>query len=99
VYLGVHVSISGKIYDAVERARKLGCSAMQIFSRNPRQWRGLVLDEADAREFRRRRRAADRRGSASRSASPGMACGPRPVTTRASRPSRSWQRLGASWWR
>jgi deoxyribonuclease-4 len=55
--LGVHVSISGKIYDAVERARRLGCSAMQIFSRNPRQWRSRDLDEADVREFRRRRAA------------------------------------------
>jgi len=58
VHLGVHVSISGKIYDAVERAGKLDCSAMQIFSRNPRQWRSLVLDAADAEEFRRARAAS-----------------------------------------
>ncbi len=58
MYLGVHVSISGKIYESVDRARKLGCSAMQIFSRNPRQWRSLSLGEADAREFRRRREAS-----------------------------------------
>ena len=36
--LGVHVSISGGIEKAVSRARELGCSAMQIFSRNPRGW-------------------------------------------------------------
>jgi len=58
VNLGVHVSISGKIYESVDRAAKLGCSAMQIFSRNPRQWRSLSINEADAREFRRRRQAA-----------------------------------------
>ena len=58
MYLGVHVSISGKIYESIDRAKKLGCTAMQIFSRNPRQWRGLTLDEADALEFRRRRQAS-----------------------------------------
>ncbi len=58
MYLGVHVSTSGKIYESVDRARRLGCSAMQIFSRNPRQWRALALDEADVREFRRRRQAS-----------------------------------------
>ena len=52
--LGVHVSISGKIYESIDRAQALGCTAMQIFSRNPRQWRQLQLDEADVREFRRR---------------------------------------------
>lgn len=58
MYLGVHVSISGKIGDAVDRAQKLGCTAMQIFSRNPRQWRELALSEEDAADFRRRRQAS-----------------------------------------
>jgi len=56
MFLGVHVSISGKIYESVDRAAGLGCSAMQIFSRNPRQWRQLEIGEEDAREFRRRRK-------------------------------------------
>ncbi|MFA5314775.1 MAG: deoxyribonuclease IV [Candidatus Omnitrophota bacterium] len=56
MFLGVHVSISGKIYESVDRAASLGCSAMQIFSRNPRQWRQLELGEDDAREFRKRRK-------------------------------------------
>jgi len=54
MYLGVHVSISGNIADSVARAEKLGCTAMQIFSRNPRSWRGAGLPEEDAAEFRRR---------------------------------------------
>jgi len=58
MYLGVHVSISGKIYESVERAQALGCTAMQIFSRNPRQWRQLPLNEKDAEEFRRKRAAS-----------------------------------------
>ncbi len=52
--LGVHVSISGKIYEAVDRAERLGCTAMQIFSRNPRQWRQATVSEEDALEFRHR---------------------------------------------
>ena len=56
MFLGVHVSISGKIYESVDRAAALGCTAMQIFSRNPRQWRQRALDAEDAREFIKRRR-------------------------------------------
>jgi deoxyribonuclease-4 len=56
MYLGVHVSISGKIADSIDRAASLGCTAMQIFSRNPRQWRSLNLTSEDAAEFRRRRK-------------------------------------------
>ncbi len=53
--LGVHVSAAGRIYEAVEKAHALGCGTMQFFSRNPQQWRSRGIDEADAREFRRRR--------------------------------------------
>ena len=50
--LGVHVSISGGIEKAVSRARELGCSAMQIFSRNPRGWKTSPLDPQSVRAFR-----------------------------------------------
>jgi len=53
--LGVHVSIEGKLYEAVERAHLLGCNTMQIFSRNPQQWRGNFLDPNDIAEFNQRR--------------------------------------------
>lgn len=56
MYLGVHVSISGKIYEALDRARALNCNAMQIFSRNPRQWRQLELKDQEIEEFRQRRK-------------------------------------------
>jgi deoxyribonuclease-4 len=56
MYLGVHVSISEKIHDSIDRATALGCTAMQIFSRNPRQWRQLPLEKGDAGEFRRKLR-------------------------------------------
>jgi deoxyribonuclease IV len=53
--LGVHVSIAGHIWESLDRAQALGCSAMQIFSRDPRQWRRSKLKAEDIREFRLRR--------------------------------------------
>lgn len=53
--LGVHVSIEGRIYEALDRAHKLGCSTMQIFSRNPQQWRESYLEPKDIEEFKQRR--------------------------------------------
>ncbi len=54
--LGVHVSIAGHIYEAVDRAAALGCNAFQIFSRNPRGWEVLALVPADVEEFKERRK-------------------------------------------
>jgi deoxyribonuclease-4 len=51
--LGVHVSIQGKIYEAVAAADELGCNTMQIFSRSPQQWRKGFLDSVDIEEFKR----------------------------------------------
>lgn len=56
--LGVHVSIAGNIYKAAERAQKLGCSTMQIFSRNPRQWRKTSLSSEDIKLFKARVKSA-----------------------------------------
>lgn len=50
--LGVHVSIAGKISEAVERAHGLGCNAMQIFSRSPRMWAAKDLDPDEVTRFR-----------------------------------------------
>ena len=54
--LGVHVSIAGHIYEAVDRAAALGCNTFQIFSRNPRGWEALALIPEDVEEFKRRRK-------------------------------------------
>ncbi|MBN1871939.1 MAG: deoxyribonuclease IV [Candidatus Omnitrophica bacterium] len=56
--LGYHVSIAGKIYEAIDRAVELDCGCMQIFSRNPRGWKVAALSRTDAEEFQRRRREA-----------------------------------------
>ena len=36
--LGAHMSISGGVYRAIERARSIDCTAMQIFVKNNIQW-------------------------------------------------------------
>ncbi|MFA5287479.1 MAG: TIM barrel protein, partial [Candidatus Omnitrophota bacterium] len=53
--LGVHVSGAGKIYESLNRSHDLGCNTMQIFARNPLQWEGKPLDDADVEEFKIRR--------------------------------------------
>ncbi len=55
VPIGAHVSISGRIYDAIPRAKALGCECLQIFYGSPRQWRLVSYPAADLEEFRRRR--------------------------------------------
>jgi deoxyribonuclease IV len=59
VRLGFHVSISGGFSLAVRRAYELGCTCMQIFSRNPRGWTVKPLDEDDIAEFKKLREQWD----------------------------------------
>lgn len=54
--IGVHTSAAGHIYEAIDRALDLGCETMQIFSRDPRQWRRGRVSPEDIDEFRRRRK-------------------------------------------
>ncbi len=57
--IGIHTSIAGSHVNALESAAKLGCSALQIFSVNPRMWAGGAIaariTEAEAKAFRDRR--------------------------------------------
>ena len=53
--IGAHVSIAGKIYEAIPRAQALGCECLQIFYGSPRQWRLVSYPSEDLAEFRRRR--------------------------------------------
>jgi deoxyribonuclease-4 len=50
--VGVHVSISGSIDRAVDNAVKMGCTAFQIFTRNPRGWTAKPLLEKDITSFK-----------------------------------------------
>ena len=56
--LGVHVSISVKIYNAIDRAESLNCETMQIFSSNPRQWKNFSYQKEDIEIFNKKRRAS-----------------------------------------
>ncbi len=56
--LGVHVSIAGGFLTAIERATRLGCTTMQIFSRSPRGGAALPIAPEDAERFDAQRRAA-----------------------------------------
>ena len=56
--LGVHVSIAGGLLEAVVRAKRLGCTTMQIFSRSPRGGPALKLPAEVAEQFDTQRRSA-----------------------------------------
>jgi deoxyribonuclease-4 len=53
-YLGAHMSISGGLHLAIDRAVAAGCGVLQIFTRNSNQWKGKPVGEADAALFRQK---------------------------------------------
>jgi deoxyribonuclease-4 len=59
IRLGVHISIAGGVEEAIPRAADLGCSAIQIFSRNPRGWKAAPLDPGSVALFRERAKNAN----------------------------------------
>jgi len=52
VQIGFHVSIAGGLQNAVDNASKIGCTAFQIFTKNPRGWAEKVLDARDVQMFK-----------------------------------------------
>jgi deoxyribonuclease IV len=52
IRVGFHVSIAGGISNSVDNALKIGCSAFQIFTRNPRGWAAKPLVDDDVKNFR-----------------------------------------------
>jgi deoxyribonuclease-4 len=52
IRVGFHVSIAGGISNSVDNALKIGCSAFQIFTRNPRGWAAKPLVDEDVMNFR-----------------------------------------------
>lgn len=50
--VGLHVSIAGSIDKAVDNAVATGCTAFQIFTRNPRGWAAKPLTSNDASSFK-----------------------------------------------
>lgn len=49
---GCHISIIGGIDNSVKRAEELGCSTMQIFSKNASTWREKILKKDEVENFR-----------------------------------------------
>ena len=51
-YLGAHMSISGGVHLAIDRAVAADCGVVQVFTRNSNQWKGKPLSDADVSLFR-----------------------------------------------
>jgi deoxyribonuclease-4 len=54
VRFGAHVSIRGRIFEAADRAARLGCECLQIFVGSPRTWRLVSYPPEDLAELKRR---------------------------------------------
>ena len=50
--VGFHVSIAGGIQNSISNAVENGCTAFQIFTRSPRQWRSKDLVESEVELFK-----------------------------------------------
>src|SRR5450755_4294591 len=53
--IGIHTSSAGGVQNAAERAYRLGCNTLQIFSSSPRQWAPYELGEPQCSEMNRLR--------------------------------------------
>src|SRR5437867_3702484 len=51
ILLGAHMSIRGGVSSAIERARSIHCTAMQIFVKNNMQWFARPLSRQEIRAF------------------------------------------------
>lgn len=51
-YLGAHESVSGGLHLAFERIQSVGGKALQIFSRNQRQWNPAALTQLEIESFK-----------------------------------------------
>jgi len=58
VQIGAHVSCSGGIHTAVDRAEALGAESVQLFTQSPRMWRPTNHDPANLERFKTRRAEA-----------------------------------------
>jgi deoxyribonuclease-4 len=55
VYIGAHLSSSGGIHTAVDRAEAVEAESLQVFTQSPRTWRPTNHDPANFVRFRERR--------------------------------------------
>lgn len=57
--IGIHASTAGGVQNAAERAYRLGCNTLQIFSSSPRQWAPWELSAPQCDEMKRLRERHD----------------------------------------
>jgi len=57
--IGIHTSTAGGVSNAAERAYRLGCNTLQIFSSSPRQWAPYELSAPQCAEMNRLRAKYD----------------------------------------
>ncbi|HEX8815215.1 MAG TPA: deoxyribonuclease IV [Terriglobales bacterium] len=57
--IGIHTSAEGGVQNAAERAYRLGCNTLQIFSSSPRQWAPYELSRPRCDEMTRLREKYD----------------------------------------
>ena len=62
MHIGAHLSSSGGIHTAVDRAEAIGAESLQVFTQSPRAWRPTNHDPANLETFRRRREEVGLRG-------------------------------------
>src|ERR1700690_1546012 len=57
--IGIHTSIAGGVENAAERAYRLGCNTLQIFSTSPRQWQPYTLARPQCQSMNQLRQKYD----------------------------------------
>jgi len=57
--IGIHTSSAGGVQNAAERAYRLGCNTLQIFSSSPRQWAPYELGDPQCAEMNQLRARYD----------------------------------------
>ena len=58
ILLGAHMSIAGGVHTAVDRATSVGCTALQVFTKNNNQWRGKPNTPEEIEKYRTKIAAA-----------------------------------------
>src|SRR6478609_11157546 len=53
--LGAHMSVAGGSHKALERGKDVGCTVVQIFSKNANQWAAKPISPEDAQLFMKTR--------------------------------------------
>jgi deoxyribonuclease IV len=57
--IGIHTSTAGGVQTSAERAYRLGCNTLQVFSSSPRQWKPYELGKPQCEEMSRLRAKYD----------------------------------------